>query len=140
MQCRSVFPNSKANFWFFWRWYDWVFYPRFDREQHWADIWDIRQVLIKIKHYANIEQTLGRYWGHLADIGKTLGRHWEDVGVLHISHKTFCTSHARYETQIRVTWNYSNNTNFPTYKYQRKNSLFLKLLKIPRNSEYRVLG
>ena len=39
--------------------------PRFDREGHWADIWDIAQ-------------TLGRHW---ADIGKkTLGSHQADIG------------------------------------------------------------
>ena len=39
---------------------------RFDREQHWADIKNIRQTC----------GTLGRNW---ADIGQTLGRHWADI-------------------------------------------------------------
>ena len=52
--------------------------------------------------------TLNRYWGHweeIGDIGQklgdirqtygTLGRHWAEIGVLHISYKTFCISHVR---------------------------------------------
>ena len=37
--------------------------PRFDREQHWAEIGDIWQ-------------TFGR---HLADIGQMLGKYWADI-------------------------------------------------------------
>ena len=41
--------------------------------EHWADIWDIGQIL----------RTLSRHMGHWAeigDIGQTLGRHWADIG------------------------------------------------------------
>ena len=41
--------------------------------EHWADIWDIGQIL----------RTLSRHMGHWAeigDIGQTLGRHWSDIG------------------------------------------------------------
>ena len=41
--------------------------------EHWADIWDIGQIL----------RTLGRHMGHWAeigDIGQTLSRNWADIG------------------------------------------------------------
>ena len=66
--------------------------PRFDREGHWADIWDIghisRTLGRHMEHWAEIVQTYGRYWAHIrqmlgrhwADIGQALGRHWADIG------------------------------------------------------------
>ena len=73
--------------------------PRFDREQHWAEIGDIGQTYETLSRYwghwglqeefgdiGQILWKLGRFCGHWADIRDirqklgTLGRHWEDIG------------------------------------------------------------
>ena len=63
--------------------------------EHWADIWDIGQILRTLgRHWAEIEDigqklgTLGRQWADIgeilgrnwADIRQMLGRHWADIG------------------------------------------------------------
>ena len=61
--------------------------PRFDRERHWADIWNIQQTLWTFRrHWANlldIQQALGIFgirWGYVTDIGQTFGRHCTNIG------------------------------------------------------------
>ena len=60
-------------------------------------MYDIKSKLkINDKHIGrNLRFDCEGHWAGFGDIGQTLGRHWADIGVLHISYKTFCTSHPR---------------------------------------------
>jgi hypothetical protein len=50
--------------------------PRFDRERHWADIWDVEDIGQTL---GDIGQTLGTLHKHLAGIWQTLGGHRADM-------------------------------------------------------------
>ena len=50
--------------------------------------WDIGQVLRNLSRHWK----LSRNW---ADIGQTIDRHLTDIGVLHISYRTFCIPYVR---------------------------------------------